>query len=108
MNAQLRSQIVEELANSENYIETLKKAGRPVFFAQKTHNLLQAVLHQLDDEDKRVENYRQALDRMRKEISEAKTHLMLIRYYLITKYNDDMYEYDGELARKYGKLPKSK
>ena len=105
MNTQLREQLIDELARSADYLDKLQQTGKPSFYAQKAHNLLQACLSELDENDKLIDRYRTALDKLRNELNTTKTDLFILRHYLIEKYSDDLYEFDGQLAKKYGKLP---
>lgn len=97
MNKQLHDSILRELHYYEGKQSTI--------FVKKQKNLLIAMLNDMDESNLIIEELKVKLADMQALYKGALLDILLLRYHLVETYNDDLYEFDGSLTKKYGKLP---
>ena len=77
-------------------------------FVNKQKNMLHAILHDLREDTIVIEQLQQTIKQLEVSLKEAKTDIMCLRYCLLNKHHDDLYEFDGNFNIKYGKIPTNK
>lgn len=100
MNKQLHDTILRELHYYYGKQSTI--------FVKKQTHLLNAVINDMEDSERIIENLRVRVADLNALYKEALLDILLLRYRLMKTHNDDLYEFDGSLTEKYGELPTKK